>query len=242
MPHRPALVRARSLRPTGLLLLLMVALPAAAAGDPPDWKAPPTNGSPGVEVPKLSGHELLGNSTFDGGKSIPWMTVFSPPASGATSVKDGQLCLTVTNKGVNPWDAQARHREMIIEKGHSYTISYVAHATKPVQLKAKVGMSGPPYTEYWADTVELTTRPQTFVGTFRMDENDDASAELAFHFGGELAGANATPYTICFDDIHLDDPKLVTGKKKEAAPVPNVLVNQTGYAPGFPKLATVKSS
>ncbi len=122
MPHRPPLVRPQSLRATGLLVLCAVALPAAAAGDPLDWKAPPTNGSPGVEVPKLSGHELLGNSTFDG-KSIPWMTVFSSPASGATAVKDGQLCFTVTNKGVNPWDAQARHREMIVEKGHSYTIS-----------------------------------------------------------------------------------------------------------------------
>ena len=241
MPHRPALVRAGSLRATGLLLVLVVAVPAAAAGEAPDWKAPPTNGSPGVDVPKLSGHELLGNSTFDG-KSIPWMTVFSPPATGATALKDGQLCLTVTNKGVNPWDVQARHREMIIEKGHSYTISYLAHATKPVQVKAKIGMSGPPYNEYWADTVELTTRPQIFVGTFRMDENDDASAELAFHFGGELAGTTATPYTVCFDDIHLDDPKLGNAKKKEAAPVPNVLVNQTGYAPAFPKLATVKSS
>ena len=207
-----------------------------------DWNAPPTNGSPGVDAPKLSGHELLNNTTFDGGKYVPWTTSFTTPGNGSGFIKDGQFCIAVTNKGVNPWDAQARHREMVIQKGHTYSISYMAHSTKPVQVKAKVGMSGPPYKEYWADTVDLTTHPQTFVGTFLMEDADDATAELAFHFGGQNAGETAAPYTVCFDDIHLDDPKFVKGKKTVEAPIPNVFVNQTGYLPGLPKLATVKSA
>ena len=160
--------------------------PGSAAVEPSmmDWNAAPTNGSPGVHVPPLSGHELLKNNTFEGGKYIPWTTSFTTPGTGTAAVKDGQFCITVTNKGVNPWDAQARHREMVIRKGHTYTLSYMAHATKPVQVKAKVGMSGPPYKEYWTDTVDLTTHPQTFVGAFTMEADDDATAELAFHFGG----------------------------------------------------------
>ncbi len=227
---------------------------AAAPATPPgaavvdtstmDWNAAPTNGSPGVHVPPLSGHELLKNNSFEGGKYIPWTTSFTSPGTGTAAVKDGQFCVTVTNKGVNPWDAQARHREMVIRKGHTYTISYMAHATKPVQVKAKVGMSGPPYKEYWTDTVDLTTHPQTFVGAFTMESDDDATAELAFHFGGAMAGDTAAPYTVCFDDIHLDDPQFKKSDKvsAEEAPVPNVLVNQTGYLPDLPKLATVKTS
>ena len=213
--------------------------PASAAAD---WNAPPTNGSPGVDVPKLSGHELLGNTTFEGGKYIPWTTSFTTPGNGSGMVKDGQFCIAVTNKGVNPWDAQARHREMVIQKGHTYSVSYMAHATKPVQVKAKVGMSGPPYKEYWADTVDLTTHPQTFVGTFLMEEADDPTAELAFHFGGPNAGESQAPYTVCFDDVHLDDPKFTKGKKTEEAPLANVLLNQTGYLPDLPKLAVVRSA
>jgi endoglucanase len=225
--------------------------PTAPAGGPAsnppigsaaDWNAPPTNGSPGVDAPKLSGHELLNNTTFDGGKYIPWTTSFTTPATGTGVLKDGQFCINVVAKGVNPWDAQTRHREMIIQKGHTYSLAFMAHATKPVQMKVKVGMSGPPYKEYWADTVDLTTHPQTFVGTFAMEDPDDATAELAFHFGGVMAGETQAPYTVCLDDVHLDDPKFVKGKKVEEAPLANVLVNQTGYLPDLPKLATVKSA
>ncbi len=140
---------------------------APAVGSAPDWTAAPTNGSPGVDAPKLTGHELLNNTTFDGGKYIPWTTSFTTPGTGNGMIKDGQFCINVVNKGVNPWDAQTRHREMIIQKGHVYSIAFMAHATKPVQMKVKVGMSGPPYKEYWADTVDLTTHPQSFVGDVR---------------------------------------------------------------------------
>ena len=218
------------------------AAPAAAVVS--DWNAAPTNGSAGVNVPKLSGNDLLKNNSFEGGKYIPWNTSFSAPANGTASVKDGQFCIVVTNKGVNAWDAQARHREMVIQKGHTYSISYMAHASKPIQMKAKIGMSGPPYKEYWTDTSELTTHPQTFVGAFTMESADDASTEFAFFFGGGLAGETAPPYTVCLDDIHLDDPQFVKSKTPTAdeAPIPNVLVNQTGYLTELPKLAVIKTS
>jgi endoglucanase len=221
--------------------------PATAAAPPAapvsDWSAAPTNGSPGVNAPKLTGNDLLKNNTFDGGKSIPWNTSFSAPATGTASDKNGQFCVDVTNKGVNGWDVQARHREMTIQKGHTYSIAYMAHASKPIQMKAKIGMSGPPYKEYWTDTVDLTTHPQSFVGAFTMDAADDPTAEFAFHFGGGLTGESAPPYTVCLDDIHLDDPQFTKSTKvsTEDAPIPNVLVNQVGYLPDLPKLATVKN-
>ena len=75
-----------------------------------------------------------------------------------------------------------------------------------------------------------------------MEEDEDPTAELAFHFGGANAGETQAPYTVCFDDMHLDDPKFVKPKKAEEAPIPAVTVNQTGYLPALPKLATVKSA
>ena len=218
--------------------------PVATQTSMMDWNAAPTNGSPGVKVPPLSGHDLLKNNSFDGGKYLPWTTSFTTPGNGTAAVKDGQFCVTVTNQGVNAWDAQARVREMVIKKGHTYSLSFMAHATKPVQVRAKVGMSGPPYKEYWTDTDDLTAHPQTFVGAFTMDADDDATAELAFHFGGQMAGDTSPPYTVCFDDIHLDDPQFKRLEKvsAEEAPIPNVLVNQTGYLPGLPKLAVLKTA
>jgi endoglucanase len=248
-------------RAAAALALAGCVAPAAPPGDPgafaggapapatpslasaaPDWSAAPTNGSPGVDVPKLSGHDLIKNADFASGKYVPWTTSFTAPGNGRAFVDATQLCVEVTNKGRNPWDAQARHREMIIEKGHTYSIQFMAHATRPTKMKAKIGMAGPPYKEYWTDTLDLTTRPQTFIGTFSMTAPDDPTAELAFHIGGDMAAEAETPFVVCLDDIHLDDPKFSPAHVAEAAPIPKVLVNQVGYFPRLPKLATVKSA
>ena len=41
--------------------------------------------------------------------------------------------------------------------------------------------------------------------------------------------------------MHIDDPQFTPKVVAQAAPIPNVLVNQTGYFPRLPKIATVKS-
>jgi endoglucanase len=216
---------------------------AAAPGALADWNAAPTNGSPGVDAPKLSGNNLIVNASFSDGKSLPWMNSFSAPGAGQSYVaKDGELCLEVTNKGTNNWDAQVRHRAMVIQKGHTYSISIKAHATRPTRIRAKVGMSGPPYAEYWTDSMDLLTRPQTFVGSFTMGANDDATAEFALHVGGSLAGDGPVPFNVCIDDVYLDDPQFARKEEPKAAPIPGVLVNQVGYLPHLPKLAIVKSA
>jgi endoglucanase len=194
-------------------------------------------------VPKLSGNNLIANGTFNDGKALPWTNSFSVPAAGRSYVaKDGELCVEVTNTGVNNWDAQLRHREMVIQKGHTYSLSIKAHATAPIRMRAKVGMAGPPYAEYWTDTMDLLTRPQTFVGTFTMERDDDPTAELALHMGGELAAEAPLPFNVCIDDVSLDDPQFVRKEGAKAMPIPNVLVNQTGYLPQLSKIATVKSA
>jgi endoglucanase len=210
---------------------------------PADWSAAPTNGSPGANVPKLSGNNLIANATFNDGKALPWNNSFSVPAAGRSYVaKDGELCVEITNKGANNWDAQLRHREMTIQKGHTYSIAIKAHATRPTRMRAKVGMSGPPYAEYWTDSMDLLTRPQIFVGTFTMALNDDPTAEFALHLGGDLAGEGPVPFSVCIDDVSLDDPQFVRRESPKEMPIPAVLVNQVGYLPYLPKLATIKSA
>jgi endoglucanase len=207
--------------------------------------AVPSESSSAVAAPPAEaapvGGNLLKAFDFQDGKSVPWMTSFSAPASGTAAVKDGAYCVTVDKPGENPWDAQFRHRELVIEFGHDYTIEFKAWASEPTTARPKVGMAGPPYAEYWSATIELTDKPQRFVGSFQMLKNDDPTAEFAFHVGGRLAKAKG-PYTICIDDVHLDDPKFKghAASATEAAPV--VLVNQVGYLPKAKKIAAVKSA
>ncbi len=103
---------ARSLGTIALLVLL-----TAACG--PSHRGPRAAGATGSAEPGDPAHNLLKASTFEDGVMLPWMSSFSAPASGAAEVKDGALCLHLDEKGANRWDAQIRHREMVIQRGHS---------------------------------------------------------------------------------------------------------------------------
>ncbi|HWZ88858.1 MAG TPA: glycoside hydrolase family 9 protein [Polyangiaceae bacterium] len=170
------------------------------------------------------------------------MTSFSQPAGGMASVVNGALCVKVANQGQNPWDAQVRHREMVIQKGHTYTVQFRAFASAPTKARPKIGMSGAPYSEYWSSTIDVGTEPQLYSGKFTMQGSDDPTAEFAFHIGGAMARA-ALPFQLCIDDVRLDDPEFTraTGFDQKVA-VPNVLVNEVGYLPNAAKIATVKNA
>src|SRR5689334_8293105 len=149
-------------------------------------------------------HNLLANGSFDDGVSLPWTSSFSAPADGGASVVDGALCLDIKNAGVNRWDAQLRVREMVIKKGREYSIRFRAYSDKPTHARPKLGMAGPPYKEYWADTIELGPKPRTFHASLIMKDEDDPTAELAFHLGAEMATSGA-PVRVCVDDVVLED-------------------------------------
>ncbi len=192
--------------------------------------APPDLGTGGVNLVK--------NASFSDGTSLPWTVSFSTPADGKSAIEDGALCVHVENKGANAWDAQVRHRELVIKKGHRYTIRFKAYASEPTKARPKVGMAGPPYAEYWASVIELRTRPQTFAGQFTMNGEDDPTAELTFHLGGNLARP-AGAFRVCIDDVHLDDPEFVAPRVVSGPPTPKVRVNEVGYFPALVKRAIV---
>ncbi len=188
-----------------------------------------------------SGTNLLKKETFRDGTSLPWTTSFSAPADGKAVVENGALCLHVDSKGTSSWDAQVRHRELVIKKGHKYSIRFKAYASEPTKVRPKVGMAGPPYAEYWAAVINLDTKPQPFAGSFTMGADDDPTAELTFHMGGNLA-APSGPFNVCIDDVHLEDPEFARPAAQAVAAIPKVRVNEVGYFPGLVKRAVVANA
>src|SRR4051794_28468078 len=142
----------------------LTATPPAATGGgaTSNWNDPPKNGSPGVNPPPLSGHNLIGKESFKDGKSLPWTTSFTQPADGQAAVENGELCVTVTNIGKDRWDAQLRNRDLAILKGHTYSVQFTMHATQKTRSYVKIGMAGPPYSEYWSQALDLEPGRQTF--------------------------------------------------------------------------------
>ncbi len=225
--------------------------PAAAAAakpmetmtkPPAGWNDPPVDGSPGVETPASTGHNLLANGTFDDGKFIPWATSFSAPAAGRGFVMDRELCTEVTEAGNNNWDAQFRVRDMVIQKGHTYAVRFKIHATKTTRARIKVGQAGPPYIEYWMGGPQIGPQPKIIRGAFRMAYDDDPTAELAFHIGGPQAEGVETPFTVCVDDVEIDDPEFAGRGAEKSEPLANLLINQVGYLPNLSKMAVVRDA
>ncbi len=218
-----------------------VALLVCGCGGGIQQERPQVSAVPQVSAgPGDPAHNLLKQSNFDSGSMLPWMTSFTEPVTGEGRVKDGALCVNFDQAGANRWDAQIRHREMVVQKGHTYTVSFKAWASRNTSLTGKVGMSGPPYQDYWTKKVDLTDKPQQFAFQFNMTQPDDTTVEFAFHFGG-LMFQGKGPLDICFDDIILSDPAYTPPPPAPAVALPQVRVNQLGYLPKLEKVATVVS-
>ena len=231
-----------SARASSWLLLGACALACAPRGGASVAADGATPAGSGPDTTAAAGGNLLKASTFDDGVSVPWTTSFTTPADGAADVESGALCVKVTNKGKDNWDAQFRHREMVIQRGHTYTVQFKAWASAATQARPKVGMSGPPYAEYWNATIDIDPEPKLYRGAFTMGQADDATAELAFHIGGSMARADL-PFKICIDDVRLDDPEFAPAAGASSAVLaPKLLVNQLGYLPGAAKVATLETS
>ncbi len=222
--------------PLTLLALAPCLLPLACATQGAQTQANLGSSPQGTPA---AGNNLLKNSAFDAGSSLPWTSSFSDPAHGDTEIVEGAYCLNLADKGKNPWDAQVRHREMILEQGHSYAIRFTAKSNQPTKLRAKIGMAGPPYAEYWNSTIEVGPQARVFQGGFSMGQASDPTAEFAFHMGGNLAGGH--PLQVCIDNVTLTDPEFHAKSIAAAAPNPLLRVNQVGYFPKGPKIATLVS-
>jgi len=223
------------------LLSLATALVALSACTPKSTPSAPA----APAVPQLpaasppSGGNLLLNADFQNNKTLPWTSSFTAPANGELELRDGAACVVIDQAGANKWDAQIRHREMVVQKGHTYSVAIRIWADKKSRASLKVGMSGPPYAEYWNRVLDIGPEPQVLSGQFTMRAADDPTAELALHLGGGLLRGVSLPITVCIDDAFLTDPEFVPPPKAAEREVPKVRVNQLGYFPTARKLAIV---
>lgn len=204
--------------------------PKGAAAPPPAVAASQETKS----YPK--GAEVLKRSSFADKRSVPWLPLFIPPAAGEAGPKDGAYCFRIDKLGKNQWDIQFRHREMTIVKDHKYAVRFTAWSSKPLGIKAKVGMSGPPYTDHWASEFDLTSKPTEFMDEFLAWAPDDPTAEFAFHINDDQA--KDLPIDVCFNELHLTDPGFVPPVDAGNNKPPAVRVNELGYLPTQKKRAT----
>ncbi len=181
---------------------------------------------------------LVRNGVFEDGHA-PFLLTFVPPAKGHVKVANGELCVTLEAAGNEGWDATLRQRAMALQKGHTYTLSFSARASRSTKLRVRLGLVGPPYDNYLQKEIAVgTTAAATQLPLTATV--DDPSAELAFHLGGPLAGQ--VPFEVCLSKVSLEDPKYTPPPPPTKVIVPNVVVDPLGYFASGGKRAMVKSA
>jgi len=186
---------------------------------------------------KAAGQNMLWNGAFDSETLRPWSVGLDSSDTGRAAVTNHELCVEIERPGPSAASVVVRQRPLALTRGHHYQLRFSAHATKATRLRARLSKINAPYTELWAGTAVAVPDARTYVATFDGTV-DEESTELAIDLGGALAGA--TPLTVCLDDVELNDPQaeLPIERLKPRA-IPKVRVNQVGYLPGLPKIATV---
>ncbi|MFC7481450.1 glycoside hydrolase family 9 protein [Luedemannella flava] len=180
---------------------------------------PPGSGGP-------TGAEQLTNGGFDEGATPWWWT-----ASAPSEVVDGQLCATIADATVNPWDAIIGQNGVKIVEGTTYQLSFSAKASKAVTILANVQLADSPYTQQLSRPTPITTELTDFTYTFTADTTSEAQ-QVAFQIGGSAGG-----WTLCLDNISLKGGAAPEVYKPDTGP--RVRVNQVGYLPAGPKRATL---
>lgn len=217
---------------------------------------------PAVSLTAFAGEEL-GNNTFENQLVRPWQLMENGAAMLKGSIVDGAYQVQIVNPGgaarggESRWDAQFRHRQLILEEGHEYHVQAEVTADHDGEIYTKIGDTNAPYDEIWHNGYALNEggsdewkcMPVKAGETLKIDSTfisgkDCFYAEWAWQFGGagETQETDCFPggTTLTFDNLYLtdltDDQTDWTWRKepkKEA-----IQVNQIGYFTNLRKQAT----
>jgi endoglucanase len=168
----------------------------------------------GDAEPPAPSDNLVLNGDFSAGLAPWWIG-----GAATTDFSDG-ACLAITSGGTNPWDVQLGQHNIPTVLGKTYVWTFDARSTQPVTIQALLQRNGGDYATYFGSAVALTPVTQHYTFTWTSAYSDTA-ASLVFQLGGL-----GTP-TICVDNVAL---RIATT---------GIRLNQTGYQPAAPKIATV---
>ena len=99
--------------------------------------------------------EELGEGTFENGKGLPWHICENATAVMKFDITDGIYAIKLeniggtANGGESRWDCQFRHRNLTIESGHTYRITYSVNPSNSGHMYAKLGNMSKDDQELW---------------------------------------------------------------------------------------------
>lgn len=109
----------------------------------------------GLGALSASAGEELGEGTFNEGKGLPWHICESATGVMKFDITDGIYAILIENPGgtgnggEDRWDCQFRHRNLTIESGHTYRLTYSVNPSNEGRMYAKFGNMANDDQELW---------------------------------------------------------------------------------------------
>lgn len=109
------------------------------------------------------------------------------------------VSIQVENGGSNPWEAQIAYKNITLEQGVTYKLSFDYFATDEVPSDCNVMQNHDSYMPYHTVGLQYTPEVQHMESEFTMTSATDKNSEIAFNCGGK----NMKPCTITISNLSL---------------------------------------
>lgn len=127
-----------------------------------------------------------------------WVDTSSGADADVTYTSNG-VTVDVRNGGVNPWEVQVAYKNITLEQGATYKISYDYSCTAAQTMDGNVMQNYGDYMPYYNMPLDYTTETQHYEGTFTMEDATDKNTQVAFNCGG----SSLIPCTITISNLSL---------------------------------------
>ena len=159
-------------------------------------------------VPETTKTAGIDNGTFDQGTddwSAWWGDQWSGYAGGTMTSENGKLKVDITQVGGASYSPQVYQKDLLFQKGASYTVEFDASADRARKMNINIGKeltSDPWFISYApTQTFDLTSEIKRYSFTFIMTEDTFSDGKIVFELGN-IAGGNAAT-TVYLDNINI---------------------------------------
>lgn len=120
-------------------------------------------------------------------------------ADADVSYTSNGVKIDVRNGGTNVWDAQIAYKNLTIEQGATYKLSFDYSSTVAQTMDCHVMQNHDDYIPYYSVNLDYTTEKQHHESTFTMKSATDKNTQISFNCGG----SSLIPCTIEISNLSL---------------------------------------
>lgn len=150
---------------------------------------------------RVRGVGLIVNPYFDEPLEVGWNLWFDAGggANASASIVDGEAKIVITAIGGQNWSVQFEQKDITLEQGKKYTISFEARADEPRSIGVLMEDPNNNYYKYGNIVINLTTEMTKYNLHIEVDTVTITTGKFAFMLG--KVDANSKPTTVYIDNV-----------------------------------------